>query len=73
MSHLELVRGDGIQVVRGWAGGNLELPNLWLRDNCQCSECRVTQTTEKKFHIVDIPVDLEPASVLLEGNLLRVS
>jgi len=71
MSHLELVRGDGIQVVRGWAGGNLELPNLWLRDNCQCSECRVTQTTEKKFHIVDIPVDLEPASVLLEdGELL---
>ena len=24
-----------------------DLPFLWLRDNCQCDECRITETQEK--------------------------
>ena len=26
-----------------------DLPFLWLRDNCQCDECRITETQEKQF------------------------
>ncbi|MAE55014.1 MAG: gamma-butyrobetaine hydroxylase, partial [Porticoccaceae bacterium] len=25
---------------------NVDLPFLWLRDNCQCDECRITETQE---------------------------
>ena len=26
-----------------------DLPNLWLRDNCQCDDCRVIESQEKRF------------------------
>ena len=33
-----------------WGDGSVSrLPYLWLRDNCGCNECRVPQTSEKRF------------------------
>ena len=50
-----------------WSGGErTELPYLWLRDNCGCSECRVVQTTEKRFHIFRVAGDLKPLQVGIE-------
>ena len=50
-----------------WSGGErTDLPYLWLRDNCGCSECRVVQTTEKRFHIYRVPRDLKPGKVSVE-------
>ena len=44
-----------------WSSGEqTDLPYLWLRDNCGCSECRVPQTTEKRFHLFRVPADLRP-------------
>ena len=31
------------------SGQKFDLPFLWLRDNCQCDECRITETEEKQF------------------------
>jgi gamma-butyrobetaine dioxygenase len=50
-----------------WSGGErTDLPYLWLRDNCGCSECRVVQTTEKRFHLFRVAVDLRPSQVTIE-------
>ncbi|MDE0075060.1 MAG: TauD/TfdA family dioxygenase [Gammaproteobacteria bacterium] len=50
-----------------WSSGErTELPYLWLRDNCGCSECRVVQTTEKRFHIFEVASDLRPLQVGIE-------
>ncbi|MDE0246675.1 MAG: TauD/TfdA family dioxygenase [Gammaproteobacteria bacterium] len=50
-----------------WSSGEqTDLPYLWLRDNCGCSECRVEQTSEKRFHLFRVPGDLTPETVNLE-------
>ena len=57
--------GDAMAAV--WQGGEeISLPYLWLRDNCDCSECRVAQTTEKQFHIFRIPREIRPREVTIE-------
>ncbi len=50
-----------------WSGGaQTDLPYLWLRDNCGCGECRIEQTTEKRFHLFRVPKDLRPLKVGIE-------
>ena len=57
--------GDALSAV--WAGGErTDLPYLWLRDNCGCAECRVVQTTEKRFHLFRVDKDLKPTQATLE-------
>ena len=51
-----------------WSSGEqTELPYLWLRDNCGCSDCRVVQTSEKRFHLFRVPGDLRPQQVGIES------
>ena len=58
-------RGDALTLV--WnEGTETSLPYLWLRDNCGCAECRVEQTTEKRFHIFRIDQALQPHQVTVE-------
>ena len=57
--------GDALATV--WDGGEAtSLPFLWLRDNCGCSECRVVQTTEKRFHIFRVDKELRPRRVTID-------
>ena len=42
---------------------NHELPFLWLRDNCQCDDCRIIETEEKQFLLHTVPLDISPKSV----------
>jgi gamma-butyrobetaine dioxygenase len=57
--------GDAMAAV--WQGGEeTSLPYLWLRDNCGCSECRVVQTTEKRFHIFRVAKEVRPRQVAIE-------
>jgi len=54
-----------------WPSGQAShLHFLWLRDNCSCEECRVVQTSEKRFMISDVPVDIAPLAVSLDGDRL---
>ena len=58
--------GDAMAAV--WRGGEeTSLPYLWLRDNCGCSECRVAQTTEKRFHIFRVAREIRPRQVTIEA------
>ncbi len=42
-------------------GACLRFHYVWLRDNCGCSQCRVTQSGERRLVTADIPRDLRPA------------
>ena len=58
---------NGGALAAVWTGGErTDLPYLWLRDNCGCSECRVAQTTEKRFHLFRVDRDLRPTQVGIE-------
>ena len=49
-----------------------ELPFLWLRDNCQCEECRIIETQEKQFLLHTVPVDISPNSVEIKDESIIV-
>ena len=69
---VQLLRdSDAVRIVWG-SGYATTLPHLWLRDNCDCRDCRIAQTDEKRFMISDVPADLGPASVELVGDLLHI-
>jgi gamma-butyrobetaine dioxygenase len=53
-------------------GSQYELPNLWLRDNCLCDDCRVVQTQEKRFMLSDVDVHLAPQEVSLAQDILCI-
>lgn len=65
------ISDSSLEVI--WPDGTtMHLPYLWLRDNCDCSECRVEQTSEKRFHVASIEADLTPAEVRMEGDCLHL-
>lgn len=49
-----------------------DLPNLWLRDNCCCDECRVTETQEKRFVLSSVAADLAPQEVKIHEDRLSI-
>ena len=49
-----------------------DLPFLWLRDNCQCDECRIIETQEKQFLLHTVPVDISPKSVEIKEEKVFV-
>ena len=50
----------------------LTLPNLWLRDNCLCDECRNVETEEKSFILSTVSCDLTPSMVDLTQGILSI-
>lgn len=65
-AHVDI--GDTRTRVR-WADGTQTwLPNLWLRDNCPCPECRVDQTSEKKFLLSAVPDTLQPSAAAIDDD-----
>ena len=65
-------QGSESVLVRWPTGEESTLPYLWLRDNCDSPECRVEQTSEKRFLISDVPSDLRPVEIDLVGDELRI-
>ncbi|MBU2676067.1 MAG: TauD/TfdA family dioxygenase [Gammaproteobacteria bacterium] len=62
---------DAVEIA--WScGSRSTLPYLWLRDNCDCSDCRIEQTSEKKFMLTEVPVDIAPADVEIVDDCLRL-
>ena len=55
------------------SGQKFDLPFLWLRDNCQCDECRITETEEKQFLLHKVPVDLTPDNVQIIDERIHIS
>lgn len=56
-----------------WSSGRTtSLPNLWLRDNCACDDCRITQTEEKKFILTQVPADIAPSGASCESDVLAI-
>lgn len=62
---------DSVEIDWG-SGACSRLPNLWLRDNCDCGDCRVEQTSEKKFMLTEVPADLAPTEVEIANDYLHI-
>ncbi len=68
--HMIEVKNDSVKISVN-SNKQYELPFLWLRDNCQCDECRIIETQEKQFLLHTVPVDIFPMNVeISNGNLL---
>ncbi len=58
--------------------GTARFHHVWLRDNCACPDCRVTQSGERALFTATIPDDIAPLDVRLEdagaaGTLIEIS
>lgn len=60
-------------IIRRPAGREYQLPNLWLRDNCPCDDCRVVETQEKRFILSSVDADLAPTEVGLDNSQLSIT
>jgi len=60
---------DTVDVTWG-DGSTTSLPNLWLRDNCGCDDCRITQTDEKKFILTSVDADIAPTEATVDADVL---
>ena len=58
-------------IISSGSKNQYDLPFLWLRDNCQCDECRIVETQEKQFLLHSVPVNISPKSIeVKDENLL---
>jgi gamma-butyrobetaine dioxygenase len=55
-AHLELTH----------SAGTSSFHYVWLRDNCACSECRVSQSGERALFTAYIPEDIAPTSAVVD-------
>lgn len=65
------VKKDSVTLSTGLLS-KYELPFLWLRDNCQCEDCRITETEEKQFLLHTVPIDISPKSVEIKDKSLFI-
>ena len=64
------IKEDSVIISSG-SKNQYDLPFLWLRDNCQCDECRIVETQEKQFLLHSVPVNISPKSIeVKDENLL---
>jgi gamma-butyrobetaine dioxygenase len=54
------------------AGGTSSFHYVWLRDNCACSECRVSQSGERALFTADIPDDIAPTGAAVDEGTGRL-
>ncbi|WP_458128674.1 gamma-butyrobetaine dioxygenase [Pseudomonas sp. Z2-11] len=51
-----------------WADGRISpFHHDWLRDNCPCAQCVYSVTREQVLEIVDVPEDLTPGEIDIDG------
>ena len=66
---ISAVTTDNESVCVNWAdGSSAKFHNIWLRDHCQCSLCYNSTTYQKEFNILDVPLDIKPVNVSINGE-----
>ncbi|MDB2543892.1 TauD/TfdA family dioxygenase [Woeseiaceae bacterium] len=66
-----VITKDSIRIVDN-GKVKYDLPHLWLRDNCQCDECRVVESQEKRFMLSSIDSKLMPVNVEYDGEEIQL-
>lgn len=62
---------DPVQLA--WDDGTMiDVPAIWLRDNCPCPECKVIATSERRKLIATEPLHLAPVSVEIDSSGVTV-
>ena len=58
---------DSVRV--SWSdGSSADFHHIWLRDHCLCSQCYNSSTNQKVFNILDVPLDIKPLNVSINGQ-----
>ncbi|MFT2110920.1 TauD/TfdA family dioxygenase [Marinomonas sp. 2405UD68-3] len=60
--------GDDSLTLQWDDGHHSEFHYLWLRDNCQCSQCVTYLTREQVFEICDAPLTIKPVKASLSDE-----
>lgn len=68
-----LVRGNSITAYSDNANKFVNIPKIWLRDNCQCSICVHEVTKQRLLDTFQIPKDIAIKSCVEEDYGIRVS
>lgn len=64
--------GEFIEILKDGFPKLLKLNSFWLRDHCRCNQCYDSETFQRKFNLLDIPIDIKPKSSTLDDSLLKV-
>ncbi|MBC6421177.1 MAG: TauD/TfdA family dioxygenase [Hormoscilla sp. SP12CHS1] len=72
---LSKVQQDNSKLFVYWGDGHRSTFHyIWLRDNCYCTLCGNPRHGEKRFRIVDVPLDIEPLLVHVDSdNTVKIS
>lgn len=64
---------DGMLIIHHKSLQNpLRVCNFWLRDHCRCTDC-YGETSQRKFNINDIPLNVEPSILKAENDTIHVN
>ncbi|XP_055318244.1 trimethyllysine dioxygenase, mitochondrial-like isoform X2 [Sitodiplosis mosellana] len=50
----------------------IKVCSFWLRDHCRCVDC-YGETSQRKFNINDIPLNVEPTELTIETDTIHVN
>ncbi|KAI5461419.1 hypothetical protein BGZ63DRAFT_385813 [Mariannaea sp. PMI_226] len=69
-----LSQDSKISLGRGQAGATVHrtFPNIWLRDNCQCTQCVNQDTRQRNFDTFQLPEDIHPVNFKETPGYLEV-
>ncbi|KAF2200919.1 Trimethyllysine dioxygenase [Delitschia confertaspora ATCC 74209] len=54
------------------AEGYVQIPNIWLRDNCQCKSCVHEETKQRLLDTWQIPKDLSIKNITKVSNRMKI-
>ncbi|AOY81281.1 TauD/TfdA family dioxygenase [Moorena producens JHB] len=67
------IKQDRSKLFLDWADSHRSTFHyIWLRDNCYCPLCGDPRHGEKRFKIIDFPLDIEPLSVRWDRETLEI-
>lgn len=73
-SEISAVFTDSDAVKIRWEdGSSTKFHNIWLRDHCQCKQCYNSDTHQKEFNILDVPLDIQPTNVSINDQNNQVA
>lgn len=66
------VKKSDSEVIIGWEGKESKYHNIWLRDNCHCSDCYYAITKQRLLNSASIKEDIRAIEAEVKGENLEV-
>lgn len=63
---------DFIEIKDEKFSTSIRLNHFWLRDHCRCEKCYDKETSQRKFNLLDIPLDIRCESYEVKNGILHL-